>query len=126
MDYAYKRVATREFSRTLADVERSVQRAGFIVEHSYDIGAALAAKGFPIRPLVIFEIAPAEDVDDLVTLIMPCRINVFEEEGTVTVSALRPSVFIAVFPEHDLSAIAEEYERRIVGIVDGAVGSAAS
>lgn len=122
MDYAYKRVAPREFAQTLIDVERSVKRCGFVVEHSYDIGAALAAKGFPIRPLMIYEVAPAEAVDDPVTLIMPCRINVFEEDGTVTVSALRPSVFVAVFPEHDLAEIAMAYEGRIIDIVDGAVG----
>jgi len=121
VEYAYKRGGDRTFSETTEAVELSASAHGFVVQKSYDLGAALASKGFPIRPLMIFEIAPAEDLEDPVTLIMPCRINIYEENGRVVVAALRPSLFSAVFPEHELDEIAEEFERRVIDIVDGAV-----
>jgi len=111
------------FSETTEAVKRSASVHGFVVQKVYDIGAALASKGFPIRPLVIIEIAPAEDLEDPVTLIMPCRINVYEENNAVVVAALRPSLFSAVFPEHQLDAIAQAFERRVIKVVDGAVDS---
>lgn len=121
MDYAYKRCGTSGFTEAIEAVERSVRDHGFIVQQRHDIGAALAAKGFQIRPLVIFEVAPAKEVDDPVTLIMPCRINVYEDGNDVVVAALRPSLFSSVFPEHELDDIVDRFERHIVEIVDGAV-----
>ena len=121
MDYAYKRCGTSGFMGTIEAVERSVRDHGFVIQRQHDIGAALAAKGFPIRPLMIFEVAPAEEVDDPVTLIMPCRINVYEDDSDVVIAALRPSLFSSVFPEHELDDIASRFEEKIVEIVDGAV-----
>lgn len=106
---------------TIEAVERSVRDHGFVVHQRHDIGATLATKGFPIRPLMILEVAPAEEVDDPVTLIMPCRINVYEDSNDVVVAALRPSLFSAVFPEHELDDIADQFEKKVIKIVDGAV-----
>lgn len=122
MDYAYKRSGTMSFEDTIEAVKRSVDAHGFVVQKAHDIGAALAAKGFPIRPLTILEIAPAEDLVDPVTLIMPCRINIYEEDGEVVVAALRPSLLSAVFPEHELDEIAAAFEERVIEVVDGFEG----
>jgi uncharacterized protein (DUF302 family) len=122
VDYAYKRVGTRSFKETIEAVERSVELHGFVVQRYHDIQERLASKGFPIRPLVIFEIAPAgESEDESLAMLMPCRINVYEEEGDVVVAALRPTLFRVVFPEHDLDALAAEVEAVVVGVVDQAV-----
>jgi uncharacterized protein (DUF302 family) len=123
VDFAYKKRAAADFEQTIEAVERVARDHGFAVRHSYDITAALAAKGFPIRPLVIFEIVPEEDaLDDAVALIMPCRIHVYEESAEVVVAALRPTLFSAVFPEHDLDAIAQRVEREMIEVVDAAAG----
>lgn len=122
MEYAYKRVGSRGFRETIEAVERSVAECGFVVYESYDIQRRLSAKGFPISPLVIIEIVPAqEDDDENLALLMPCRIHVYEEFGDVIVAALRPSLFTAVFPEHEMDEIAEKVERVVISVVDGAV-----
>jgi uncharacterized protein (DUF302 family) len=121
VDFAYKRESPLDFTETMVAVERAARSAGFHVRHSYDIRAALAAKGFPIRPLVIFEVAPSEgELDDAVALLMPCRIHVYEEGEEVVVAALRPTLFREVFPEHDLDAIAQSVEAEIIEVVDAA------
>lgn len=127
MEYAYKRVGTGSFTETIEAVERSVRDHGFVVLHYHDITAALAAKGFPIRPLAIFEIAPVDlDLELPVALLMPCRINVYEQDSEVVVAALRPTLFSAVYPEHELDDVAREFETTVVSVVDGAVSPASS
>ncbi len=127
MEYAYKRVGSESFDSTVDAVERSVGRHGFVVHQCHDIHKRLAAKGFPIRPLVIFEVAPeAESPEEAISLLLPVRVNVYEEGGSVTVSALRPSVFAAIFPERGLDELAMEVEKVVVAIVDGAVDQSAT
>ncbi len=122
MDYAYKRSAPRTFLETIEAVERSVRSHGFVVHHKYDIGGTVIAKGFAIRPLMILEVGPAgEPLEAPLSLVLPCRINVYEEDGTTVVAALRPTVFRAVYPEHRLDTVVEEVEQTVIAIVDGSV-----
>ena len=121
MDFAYKRESPVGFKETMVAVEAAARARGFQVRHSYDVRAALAANGFPIRPLVIFEVAPSEgELEDAVALLMPCRIHVYEEGEAIVVAALRPTLFREVFPEHDLDAIAQSVEAEIIEVVDAA------
>lgn len=120
MIYAYKRRTARGFHETVKAVELSVVNQGFTVLYLHDIGQKLASRGFPINPLVIFEVSPVE-VSANEALLMPCRINVYEEANEVVVAALRPSIFAAIFPEHKLDAIAEKADRKVIAIVDGAI-----
>lgn len=122
MEYAYKRIGAKGFRETIEAVERSVGLHGFVVQEMHDIQERLVAKGFPIRPLVIFEIAPAEERGEPgLSLLMPCRIHVYEEGPDVIVAAIRPTLFAAVFPEHGLDGLAEEIEQVVVKVVDSAV-----
>lgn len=122
MEHAYKRRAARPFGATIEAVERSVRSHGFVVRHKYDIGGTVVAKGFTIRPLVILEIGPEEEPAEApLSLVLPCRINVYEEDGETVVAALRPTLFRAVFPEHRLDEVVEAVEATVIGIVDGAV-----
>ena len=57
--YAYKRVTDAPLPSVVPAVTDSAARRGFVVLESHDIQAALAAKGFHIRPLVIVEFGPA-------------------------------------------------------------------
>lgn len=122
MEYAYKRVAPVGFRDSIAAVERSVAECGFVVSASYDIQSRLSAKGFPISPLTILEIMPTQGSDDAsLALIMPCRIHIYEEGDAVVIAALRPTLFTAVFPEHQMDVLADKIERVVIAVVDGAV-----
>ena len=121
MRYAYRRVTTAPFSRTVEAVERAARAHGFVVLETLDIQASLAAKGFPISPLVIVELGPAEgEKDELVALLLPCRLNIYEEDGQVAVAALRPSLFREVYPERDLEDAAARLEQAVIAVVDDA------
>ena len=95
MDYAYKRTTTGSFDGVARDVERSIDAHGFLVSGIHDVHVTLAAKGFHIRPLRIYEVREPRDryvptgpatvaqdprsvaQDPRATLVMPCKINVF-------------------------------------------------
>lgn len=126
MQYAHRRISVRSFDETVAEVERAARAHGFGVLGSHDIRASLAAKGFDIRPLVIVELGPEHGVDDLMALMLPIRLNVYDEDGSVVVAALRPTLFREVFPEHDLEAAALRLEDTLVKVLDDACAPAAT
>ncbi|MDP3631071.1 MAG: hypothetical protein Q8S43_09025, partial [Actinomycetota bacterium] len=57
MDFTYKRVCHSGFESTVEAVERSIRSFGFVVERAHDLQATLAAKGFAIQPLRIYELS---------------------------------------------------------------------
>ena len=120
MRYAHRRTSSLSFRETVESVEEAARGQGFAVERTLDIQSALAAKGFAISPLVIVELGPDEDVDALVSLLLPIRLNVYEEDGAVMVAALRPSLFREVFPEHDLEKASLRLESAVVRVLDEA------
>lgn len=120
MDHAYKRARTGGFEETIEAVERAVRDNGFVIENKYDIGGTVVAKGFAIRPLVIMEISPVEEVGSPLSLVLPCRVNIYEEDGAVIVAALRPTIFGAIYPEHRLDELAKGIEETVISIVDSA------
>jgi uncharacterized protein (DUF302 family) len=133
VDYSYKRVGSRGFSETVCAVERSIRAHGFAVAQMHDIQATLASKGFSIDPLRIYEIAgrrpllgdgmaePGHRGHDKLELLMPCRVNVFIEDGDVVVAAVRPTVMCHVFPDKGLDEVARAVEAIVVELVDEAV-----
>lgn len=120
MDHAYKRSRAGSFAGAIEAVERAVRDRAFVVEKKYDIGGTVVAKGFAIRPLVIMEVSPVEEVGSPLALVLPCRINIYEEDGSVVVAALRPTIFGAIYPEHRLDELAAGIEATVIGIVDDA------
>lgn len=54
---------------------------------------------------------------------LPCRVSLYEEEGTVKLATMLPTVMIGLFGAEDLSPIAEAVERDIKAIMDEAAGT---
>lgn len=123
MEYAYRRL----FEGSLQDAEQAVvataARMGFVVAQSHDIQATLALKGYSIRPLRIMELGLAEDdPDPLVSLLLPFRLHLFQEGEGIVVAALRPSLFLEVYPERELEHATRELEDSVISIVDEVCG----
>lgn len=131
--YDYRRECRCGFDQAVASVEAALGRHGFAVSAMHDIQATLAAKGFSIQPIRIYEVrgqtdpaAPFPRSDEQgatqIERLMPCRINVFVEDDTVVVTALRPTLLCRVFPEEELDEVAAALERVLVAVVDEAAG----
>ncbi|MDO8915616.1 MAG: DUF302 domain-containing protein [Coriobacteriia bacterium] len=133
LGYDYRRVCACGFDEAVASVEAALGRHGFAVSAMHDIQATLAAKGFAIQPIRIYEVrgqSPAsgsagtleDETGSRLARLMPCRINIFVEDESVVVTALRPTLLCKVFPEEDLGEIAAAIERVLVAVVDEAAG----
>jgi len=125
LEYAYKRRATKGFEATVAAVEQTMLEHGLVVDRVHDLHATVAAKGFAISPLRIYEFstgegfwaAPPPGLD----LVLPCRLSVCLEQEDVIVAAIRPSLAVRIFPEAHLDAVAERIETTVLRVIDEAV-----
>lgn len=124
-DYTYERVSAADFAETLAVVRAVIEQRGLVIRRSYDIKAALAAKGFPIQPLTILEVGRSEEegITDLLGLLTPLRVNVYQRGKNVFVSALKPSFVTRLVSDDEVEELADRLEGDVVAIVD-AVGVA--
>ena len=52
--------------------------------------------------------------------LMPCRINVFVEDESTVITALRPTLLCRMFPEESLEDQAERLEELLLRVVDDA------
>lgn len=121
MEYTYKRIATLGFEDTRRAVEREAGSHGFEVRHVHDLQATLAAKGFPIKPLCIYELWLLDEAASSASeahLLLPCRLHVYIEEGDVCVAAIRPTLAALMFPEYDFGGMDDRIETQVVKLVD--------
>ena len=91
----------------------------------YDIKERLAAKGFSQKPLKIIEICSGKYANQflnknrLISLCMPCKINVLDENGKVKIVGMKPTMISQFFSEVDRKE-AEQVERDVIEMVDNA------
>lgn len=107
-----------------AAVEANTAAAGFRVLHTHDVTATLAEKGFQREPMKIVEICSAKYAnealknDPKVSLMLPCPISVYAQNGQTYISTLLPSTLVEFYPEAGIEDVAREVERVVRSIVD--------
>ncbi len=126
MELAY----TISTEKPLHQVEQAVKDAivakGFRVLHVHDVQATFAEKGVQREPYKIIEVCnvkyanQALTVDPHIGLMMPCKINVWVEQGRTQVALLKPSLLTTFFPQAALDAMAQEIEEVLRAVVDAA------
>lgn len=116
----------KSFDEAVEAVEARTRERGFRVLHIHDVQATLAEKGFQREPLKIIEICNAKyahqvlEKDDLISLLMPCKIVVYRKGGKTILSAMRPATLAQFFPDAHLDEVAKEVDAIVCGIVDAA------
>ena len=126
MNFVYATTTDKSF----ADAERAVQDAvaaqGFRVLHVHDVQATFAEKGIQRDPYKIIEVCnvkyanQALKADPLVGLMMPCKINVYVDNGKTSIALFNPSTLADFFPAAALDAMAQEVELILRAVVDAA------
>ncbi len=124
-DFAYVVETGKSFEEAVVSVLKAVEQKGWAVFQVYDIKERLAAKGFEQEPLKIIEICSAKhanrflDKNRLVSICLPCKINVLQENGKVRIAGMRPSMVSEFFPEISRED-ALEAEKEIKEIIENA------
>src|SRR3989338_1354623 len=97
-DFAYIVETEKGFDEAVVSVLKAVEKKGWSLFQVYDVKERLAAKGFEQNSLKIIEICSGKHANNflgknrLVSLCMPCKVNVFEENGVVKIAGMKPSI----------------------------------
>ena len=124
-DFAYVVETDKSFDDAVVSVLKAVEQKSWSIFQIYDIKERLAAKGFEHKPLKIIEICSGKHANSflnknrLISLCMPCKINVLEEDGMVKIVGMKPTMIAEFFPEISKEE-AEEVEKEVKEIVDNA------
>ena len=124
-EFAYVVETENEFDKAVVSVLKAVEQKGWALFQIYDLKERLGAKGFEQKPLKIIEICSGKYANQflnknrLISLCMPCKINVLEENGKVKIAGMRPSIISRFFSEVDQEEVMEA-ERDIKEIIDNA------
>ena len=124
-DFAYIVETKKSFDEAVVSVLKAVEQKGWALFQIYDVRERLAAKGFVQGPLKIIEICSGKHANQflnknrLISLCMPCKINVLEEDGTVKIVGMKPTMISHFFPEVDQNE-ARQVEKDIIEIVNNA------
>ncbi len=122
-DFAYVVETEKRFDEAVVSVLRVVEQKGWALFQIHDIKERLAAKGFEQKPMKIIEICKGKHANNflnknkLISLCLPCKINVFEENNKIKIVGMNPKIMAQFFPEVTESG-AEEVFREIKEIVD--------
>ena len=124
-EFTYVVTTEKEFNDAIVSVLKAVEQKGWALFQIYDIKERLAAKGFKQSQLKIIEICSGKyanrflNKNRMASLCMPCKINVLDESGTITIAGMRPTIISRFFPEIDKTD-AEQAESDIISIINNA------
>jgi uncharacterized protein (DUF302 family) len=124
LDYTFE--TKKSFDEAVEAVQAKSRDKSFGILHVHDVQATLAGKGFRRGPLKIIEICHPKHAFDVlekdvkISLMLPCPISVYVENGKTYISALRPKLMGSFYPQARIEEIAEAVDRAITAIVDEA------
>lgn len=122
-DFAYIVETNKSFDEATISVLKIVEQKGWSLFQIYDVKERLGAKGFTQAPLKIIEICSGKYANQFlnknryISLCMPCKINVLEENGKVKIVGMKPTMISRFFEEVEKEE-AQEVEKVIKEIVD--------
>ena len=122
-DFAYIVETKKSFDEAVVSVLKAVDQKGWVLFQIYDVKERLSAKGFEQKPLKIIEVCKTKHANNflnknrLISLCLPCKINVFEDKGNVKIVGMNPKIMAQLFPEVSESD-AEEVSKEIKEIIE--------
>ena len=116
----------KSFYEATFDLTPTIQRLGFVILASHDIGEMLQRREIDCDDeCCIFEVCNYRYVEKLLAIDMrlslglPWRISVFTENGATKIGVSRPDTMTSLLGENaDLATLAAEIESKLMMIVD--------
>ncbi len=125
-NYIYTKESNNSFFKTVEKIKDIIPQKGFKVLAIHDIKSTLNSKNFEMENYVIIELCNAKSAHEILSiskevgLFLPCKINVYENNSKIIVSALLPDAIKNIFKmTTDLPlALFEEVTNTLKSIVD--------
>ena len=125
MDIIYKVKTDKSFDNALADLKANLGEHAFGVLWELDFRETLGKKGFDFnRNYRVLEVCNPEKAHEIlhkeseVGFFLPCKMVVYEEDDTVYLGMLDPSVIIKMLDNPELHGIAEEVEKTLKTVIE--------
>lgn len=106
----------------------NLQAEKFGILWNFDLTAKLQEKGTDFdTPFTILEVCNPKEAnrvlseDLMVGYFLPCKIVVYEEEGTTKIGMPKPSDLIDMVQNESIKQIALDIEERLIGCIDKSV-----
>lgn len=119
---------TKSVPEAAAALHIAVQANHFGVMLVHDLKETLSKKGVALaHQCLIFEVCQPQqakrvlDENMSVSIALPCRISIYEEEGKTLLTALKPTTLLAMFNTPQLAQVAQEVEDTMIKIMTNAV-----
>jgi uncharacterized protein (DUF302 family) len=120
-----KVLASRKTVQEIESVFNEVcARHHFGVLGSINLRQKLNDKGVPFeRECLIFEVCnPLQakkvlEANIAISVALPCRIAVYQEDGGTKIATIRPSALLGMFPNPELTPVAQEVEEAMSRIM---------
>lgn len=126
MEIDYTVATDKSYADAVEAVQEAAKAHGFRVQFTHDVAATLAEKGFHREPVSIIEMCNAKHAHEVLAadvrigLMLPCPVMVYESDGQVSISTMRPSLIAQFFPDARIDDVAREVEAAMVAIIDEA------
>lgn len=103
----------------------TANKFGVLVVH--DLKQKLNSKGVEFGPECrIVEVCNPQkakgvlEADMTISNALPCRITIFEEDGKVKITTIRPTAILGLFGKPELEPVAKEVEAAMIRMIDAA------
>ena len=116
--------SAKPMDRVAADLEKAAANHKFGILGVHDLRAKMAEKGVVFtRECRIYEVCNPQQAKKVleanleISTALPCRIALYEEGGMRRLATIKPTAMIALYPNPELRAVAEEVEATLVAIM---------
>jgi uncharacterized protein (DUF302 family) len=124
-------IHVREAQGSVDEVVKRLEKVAaenqFGVLDIHDLKQKMGAKGVDFthecRVMEVCDPVKAKEVLEgnmSISTVLPCRISVYEEDNTVKVATIRPTLLLNLFDSPELLGVAKEVEDTLIRIVDTA------
>ncbi len=125
MNYGYKKQINISFTNAIEKVKEELKKEGFGVLTEIDVRATMKKKlNIDYNNYIILGACnplfahKALEADKEIGLLLPCNIIVYEDDESVVVSAIMPTVAMSVADVSELGKIAHEVEEKLKKVIN--------
>lgn len=126
MDYGYKKQVDLSFADAVSKAKEELKKEEFGVLTEIDVKDTMKKKidADYDNYIILGACNPvfahkALQTDKQIGLLLPCNVIVYEDGGSVVVSAIMPTVAMGVANISELADVAREVEEKLKRVVDG-------
>ena len=123
----YNVISEKSLEQVCAGLEVAVPANKFGLLTIHNLKETMAKKGVEFdRECRVFEVCNPHQAKKVlearmeISTALPCRISVYEEDGKVVLSTMKPSIMLGMFEVPELASVAAEVEESIVAIMQDA------